>query len=117
MSVKKLRKSQKSERQAEVQVKEGHEIGQSLSMIGPYLVFVISFTQAGFSKTKLHPKERLTAPKTLKMTLKSQTYAFLHSIWKNLHLTEFFYTDTVCGVCDKYEVWIGPGQLRNLKYG
>ena len=33
MSVKKLRKSQKSERQAEVQVKEGHEIGQSLSMI------------------------------------------------------------------------------------
>ena len=106
MSVKKLRKSQKSERQAEVQVKEGHEIGQSLSMIGPYLVFVISFTQAGFSKTKLHPKERLTAPKTLKMTLKSQIYAFLHSIWKNLHLTEFFYTGTACGACDKYEVWL-----------
>ena len=70
MSVKKLRKSQKSERQAEVQVKEGHEIGQSLSMIGPYLVFVISFTQAGFSKTKFNTQKRLKTPKTLKMSLK-----------------------------------------------
>ena len=30
---------------------------------------------------------------------------FFHSIWKNLHLTENFYTGTACGACDKYEVW------------
>ena len=34
---------------------------------------------------------------------------FFHSIWKNLHLTENFYTDTVCGVCDKYEVCLPNG--------
>ena len=45
---------------------------------GPYLIFVISFTQAGFSKTKFYTQ--------------------------NLHLTENSYTDTVCGVCDKYAV-------------
>ena len=38
---------------------------------------------------------------------KSNICIFFHSIWKNLHLTENFYTDTVCGVCDKYEVWAG----------
>ena len=30
---------------------------------------------------------------------------FFHSIWKNLHLTEIFYTGTACGACDKYEVY------------
>ena len=29
---------------------------------------------------------------------------FFHSIWKNLHLTENFYTGTACGACDKY--WV-----------
>ena len=28
------------------------------------------------------------------------------SIWKKLHLTEFYHTDTVCGVCDKYHLRI-----------
>ena len=32
---------------------------------------------------------------------------FFHSIWKNLHLTEIFYTGTACGACDKYEVCTG----------
>merc|ERR1711963_723660 len=61
---------------------------------------------AGFSKTKFYTqKKRLKAPKTLKMSLKkSNICIFFHSIWKNLHLTEHFYTDTVCGVSDKYEV-------------
>ena len=31
---------------------------------------------------------------------------FFHSIWKNLHLTENFYTGTACGACDKYEVCV-----------
>ena len=35
---------------------------------------------------------------------------FFNSIWKNLHLTGNFYTATVCGVCDKYEVWVGVRQ-------
>ena len=44
---------------------------------------------------------------SLNMSLKkSNICIFFHSIWKNLHLTEIFYTDTVCGVCDKYEVCI-----------
>ena len=37
----------------------------------PYLIFVISFTLAGFLKTKFYTqKKRLKAPKTLKMSLK-----------------------------------------------
>ena len=37
----------------------------------------------------LHPKKRLKAPETLKMSLKkSNICIFFHSIWKNLHLTE-----------------------------
>ena len=39
---------------------------------------------------------------------KSNICIFFHSIWKNLHLTENFYTGTACGACDKYEVWIVP---------
>ena len=31
---------------------------------------------------------------------------FFHPIWKNLHLTENFYTGTACGACDKYAVWL-----------
>ena len=31
---------------------------------------------------------------------------FFHSIWKNLHLTENFYTGNACGACDKYEVYV-----------
>ena len=42
------------------------------------------------------PKKRLKAPKTLKMSNKSKICIF-YSIWKNLHLTENFYTGTACG--------------------
>ena len=31
---------------------------------------------------------------------------FLRSIWKILHLTEYFYTGTARGARDKYEVWV-----------
>ena len=43
-----------------------------------YLIFVISFTQTGFSKTKFYTqKKRLKAPRTLKMSLKkSNIYIF-----------------------------------------
>ena len=30
---------------------------------------------------------------------------FLYSIWKILHLTEYFYTGTAHGARDNYEVW------------
>ena len=90
MSVKKLRKSQKSERQAEVQVKEGHEIGQSLSMIGPYLIFVISFTQAKFRRIKFTPKNMYTKGVNCQIiTQKSINFAFILGKFtldrKNLH--------------------------------
>ena len=44
----------------------------------PYLIFVISFTQTGFSKTKFYTqKKRLKAPKTLKMYLKKSNIYFI----------------------------------------
>ena len=65
---------------------------------------ICNFFYAG-RKPNFTPKKRLKAPKTPKMSLKkSNICIFFHSIWKHLHLTENFYTDTVCGVCDKYEV-------------
>ena len=36
-------------------------------------------------------------------TVKGQFFAF--NLEKKLHQAENIYTDTVCGVCDKYEVW------------
>ena len=63
------------------------------------------YTDRIFENQILHPKKRLKAPKTLQMSLKkSNICIFFHSIWKNLHLTEIFYTGTACGACDKYEV-------------
>ena len=72
----------------------------------PYLIFVISFTLAGFSKTKFYTKKTNKGTKTLKMSLKkSNICIFFHSIWKNLHLTENFYTDmSVVSVTNKL-VW------------
>ena len=49
-----------------------------------YLSFLLHWQD--FRKPNFTPKKRLKAPKTLKMSLKSQIYAFFHSIWKNLHL-------------------------------
>ena len=52
------------------------------------------YTSKIFENQILHPKKRLKAPKTLKMSLrKSIICIFFHLIWKNLHLTENFYTD------------------------
>ena len=37
---------------------------------------------------------------------------FFHPIWKNLHLTEIFYTGTACDACDKLKVclWFPPAR-------
>ena len=51
------------------------------------------YTDRIFENQILHPKKQLKAPKTLKMSLKVKYMHFFHSIWKNLHLTENFYTD------------------------
>ena len=52
------------------------------------------YTDRIFENQILHPKKQLKAPKTLKMSLKkSNICIFFHSLWKNLHLTENFYTD------------------------
>ena len=49
------------------------------------------YTGRIFENQILHPKKRLKAPKTLKMSLKkSNIRSFFHSIWKKLHLTEIF---------------------------
>ena len=43
---------------------------------------------------------------------------FFHPIWKNLHLTEIFYTGTACDACDKLKVWDQRDQTGNpLKKG
>ena len=59
------------------------------------------YTGRIFENQILHPKKRLNAPKTLKMSLKSQIYAFF-----SLNLEKFtpdrkFLHRHVCGVCDK----------------
>ena len=70
-------------------------------MTHPYLIFFISFTLAGFlNRNILHPKITANTPKKCKIC------SFSRSIWKNLHQTEFIYTGTACGACDKYEVWV-----------
>ena len=62
---------------------------------GAYLIFVISFTQAGFSNTTFY---------TQKYPKNSKICTFSRSIRKILHLTELFYTGTACGARDKYHV-------------
>ena len=52
---------------------------------------------------KKHPKTTANSPKKCKI------HSFSHLIWKVLHRTEFVYTGTACGACDKYEVWLQPG--------
>ena len=59
-----------------------------------YLIFVISFTQTGFSKTKFYTQKTTKGTKNTKNVSEKVKYMhFFHSIWKNLHLTENFYTD------------------------
>ena len=66
-----------------------------------YLSFLLH--RQDFRNQNLHPKRRLKSPKTLKMSLKkSYICIFFHSFWKNLHLTENFYTDmSVVSVTNK----------------
>ena len=76
------------------------------SMLIAYLIFVISFTPAGFSKTKFYTQKTTEDTKNTKNVSKKVKYMqFFYSIWKNLHRAKFFYTSTACGACDKYEVW------------
>ena len=59
-----------------------------------YLIFVISFTLAGFSKTKFYTQKTTKGTKNTKNVSEKVKYMhFFLSIWKNLHLTENFYTD------------------------
>ena len=70
-----------------------------------YLTFVISFTQKGFSKTNFYTQKTTKGTKNTKnVSEKVKCMHFFHSIWKNLHLTENFYTGTARGARDKYEV-------------
>ena len=68
-----------------------------------YLSFLLHWQD--FRKPNFTPKKTTKGTKNTKNVSEKVKYMhFFHSIWKNLHLTENFYTDTVCGVCDKYEV-------------
>ena len=70
--------------------------------------FNLSFLLHGqdFRKPNFTPKKTTKDTKNTKnFSEKVKCMQFFHPIWKNLHLTEFFYTGTACGVCDKYEVW------------
>ena len=72
----------------------------------PYLIFVISFTQAGFLNPKFTPKKLLQTHKNTKNFPEKVHYMqFLRSIWKILHLTEYFYTGTARGARNNYQVW------------
>ena len=62
-----------------------------LLMVMAYLIFVISFTQAGFSNSKFYTK------KYLKFTPKRVKYVFVN--------LENVYTGSARGARDKYEVW------------
>ena len=84
-------------------VESGEDKRQNMELVVPALPCVASvhtsylsflLHRQDFRKPNFTPKKRLKAPKTLKMSLKkSNICIFFHSIWKNLHLTENFYTD------------------------
>ena len=89
-------------------------------LLDPYLIFVISFTLAGFLNPNiLHPKITKNTQKLQQIVPKSVKYAFfLRSILKILHRTDFFYTGTACGACDNYEVWldlVSPAPISSVK--
>ena len=83
-----------------------------------HLICHFFYTGRIFENQILHPKKQLKTPKTLKISLKkSNVCSFFHPIWKNLHLTENFYTGTACGAGDKYEVWkILSHMVQNLYF-
>ena len=62
-----------------------------------------------FRKPNFTPKKTTKGTKNTKNVSEKVKYMhFFHSIWKNLHLTEIFYTGTACGAGDKYEVCLRP---------
>ena len=73
-----------------------------VQLTGPYLIFVISFTQAAFSNSKFYTW-KLTK-NTEKCPWKVKYMQFLCSIWKILHLTEYFYTGTAHSARNNYQV-------------
>ena len=69
--------------------------------------FNLSFLLHGqdFRKPNFTPKKTTKDTKNTKnFSEKVKCMQFFHPIWKNLHLTEIFYTGTACDACDKYEV-------------
>ena len=79
-----------------------------LQRLHSYLIFVISFTQAGFLNLKFYTQKRKKkTPKNLKNVPEKVYYMpFLRSIWKILHLTGYFYTGTARGARNNYQVWL-----------
>ena len=70
-----------------------------------------------FRKPNFTPKKTIKDTKNTKnVSEKVKCMQFFHSIWKNLHLTENFYTGTACGAGDKYEVWGGSEALVSKLY-
>ena len=70
-----------------------------------YLSFLLHWPH--FRKPNFTPKKTTKGTKNTKNVSEKVKYMhFFHSIWKNLHLTENFYTGTACGASDKYEVWL-----------
>ena len=80
-----------------------------------YLSFLLHWQD--FRKPNFTPKTTTKGIKNTKNISENVKYMhFFHSIWKNLHLTENFYTGTAFGACDKYEEWnlvtaLEPGRL------
>ena len=70
--------------------------------------FNLSFLLHGqdFRKPNFTPKKTTKDTKNTKnFSEKVKCMQFFHPIWKNLHLTEIFYTGTACDACDKLKVW------------
>ena len=75
-----------------------------MSYLGPYLIFVISFTLPGFSKAKFYTQKTTKGTENTKNVSEKVKYICIFSL--NLEkLTPD--TGTACGACDKYEVWLG----------
>ena len=73
--------------------------------------FNLSFLLHGqdFRKPNFTPKKTTKDTKNTKnFSEKVKCMQFFHPIWKNLHLTEIFYTGTACDACDKLKVCIHP---------
>ena len=74
-----------------------------------YLIFVIFFTQAKFLENKIYTeKTRKLRQNTQYIANFLRYYGKIHSklpIFRvksvKIYTGQFFYTDTVCGVCDK----------------